>query len=213
MFAKTLAIAIVISGSAGAAASYVHNHSVPWRTVWQEATRFRPPLAPAPHDVANFFPAKHYRFCRNEFRTKMTHLSLARKQEACKCFDRTVQGWSPGMQQASKIVVLGKSVMSDNPAARAFSRIGTMPQPGGRGSAHRQQVRVSQARDQAWRIEKNYRNALTGKGGKAVVANPLILIAANYRVERVFVKCGISGSWPTMHNAASAFGRIGDRKG
>ena len=202
MYAKILTVAIVLSSTAGAGANYIQNHSVPWRTIWEEATRFRPPLAEEPREAANFYPDKHYRFCRNEFRSKMTHLSLARKQEACKCFDRTVQGWSPGMQQATKIVVLGKSVMADNRSGRAFSSIGMMEQRGGRGSAHQQQVLASQQRDQVWRIEKNYRDTLTGKGGKAVVANPLMLIAANYRVERVFAKCGISGSWPGMNNAA-----------
>jgi hypothetical protein len=195
MFAKTLAIAIVLAGTAGASASYVHNHSIPWRTVWHEATRVRPPLAPAPYDVAKFVPAKHYRFCRNQFRTKMTHLPLARKQEACKCFDRTVQSWTLDMQQARKIVSLGKTVMAENPAARAFSNIGRMQQLGGNGPEHQRHVLASQLRDQAWHIQKDYRDTLNGKGGKAVVANPLLLIAANYKVERVFAKCGMNGSW------------------
>lgn len=213
MFAKTLAIAIVLAGTAGASASYVQNNSIPWRTVWQEATRVRPPLAPLPDDAANFVPAKHYRFCRSQFRSKMTHLPLAGKQEACKCFDRTLQGWSPEMQQAAKLVTLGKSVMADNLAARAFSNIGRMQQFDGSGPTHQQQVLASQMRDQVWNIKSNYRFAVKEKGGEDVIANPLLLIAANYRIERVFAKCGINGAWSTMTNPAPAFGRIGNRVG
>jgi len=206
MFAKTLAIAVVLAGAAGAGAGYLQRHPVSWDGVWHQMTAFRGPLTGETKTPEHYVAGKQYRFCRSEFRTRMKSLALGDKQEACNCFDRTFQSWSPGMQQAAKLVILGKATMAANPAERAFSRIGAMPQG---GATHQRQVWASQTRDQVWHVQKNYRDALSGKGGGDVVANPLLLIAANYRVERVIAKCGIDGARSGRWDPSSVFGGIG----
>jgi len=212
MFAKTLSIAIVLSGTAGAGASYVqHNPMPPLETIWEEATTFRPPLAPKPPPVANYVRGKNYQFCRSEFREKMRKLTLTEKHTACKCFDRHFRTWSTRMQQASKVTILGKAALTMDPGKRAFSSL-----PAWQGSRnapnHQSQVRASQARDQIWRIEKNFHDTVSQNGAANAFSNPLLLLAANYRIDRVVSKCGMTDRRATIHNAAKAFERIGTVK-
>jgi hypothetical protein len=212
MFAKTLAIAIVLSGTAGAAASYVqHNPVVPMETIWREATAFRPPLAPPPKPVAKYVPGKHYRFCRNEFREMMSKLSQAERRNACKCFDRHFQTWSPELQQASKLVLHGTAAFTMDPSKRD-------PAQQLRGSnthnlsGHQRQVLIAQSRDQAWRFQKNMQKSFSRDAVSNAFANPLMLFAANFRIDRVANKCGMTDTQAGLRNAPKAFERIGTEK-
>jgi len=205
MSVKMIAAAIVIAGGVGAAASFVQNHPQTLSSFATQMLAFRGPLASGQR--GEYVPGKYYRICRTEYARHIRGMSQAEQREACKCFDREFQTWSPDMQEAAKIAMHTAIAFSQVP--NSFNRRPARP---GKMSNHEAQVRVSQYRDKMGAMKRNYANGLNERTLENAKANPVTTAVATARVTALARSCKIIDGSPFVLPGMNSVSRsIGGR--
>ena len=166
---------------------------------------FRGPLASA--DKRDYVPGKYYRVCRTEYARHIRDMTQAEQREACKCFDRKFQTWSPDMQDAAKIAMHTAIVFSQVP-----NNFEMRPPKPGTPSNHEAQILESQYRDKIGAIRRNYAEGLNEKALEKAKANPVTTAVATARVTALARNCKIIGNSPFgLPDMNSVYKSVGGR--
>jgi len=189
MSVKLIAAFLVIAGGVGAAAAVVQHNPQVLSSLGSQMLALRGPLAST--DNRDYVPGKYYRICRTEYARHIRNMTQAKQREACKCFDREFQTWSPDMQDAAKIAMHTAIVFSQVP--NNFER--RPPRPGPL-SNHEVQTLESQYRDKMGAMKRNYAEGLNKKALEKAKANPVTTAVATARVTALARSCKIIGNSP-----------------
>jgi len=205
MSVKLVAALLVIAGGVGAAASVVQHNPQALKSLGGQMLAFRGPLASA--NDRDYVPGRYYRICRTEYARHIKDMSQAEQREACKCFDREFQTWSPDIQEAAKMAMHTAIVFSQVP--NSFDQ--RPPKPG-TVSNHEMQVRASQYRDKMGAMKRNYTDGLSEKALEKAKANPVTTAVATARVTALARSCKIIGNSPFgLPGMNSVYKSIGGR--
>ncbi len=191
MSAKTIAIALVLAATTGAAANYVQNNPAAIRQLWAQATEFRGPLASsdANRQQKAYKRSIFYNMCKRGFARKLQDRSSRERDAACTCVDREIASWTKAKRDSTTI---------------AFSQIGrdyglgpweTVRKP---RSPHRLSQHDKNVRD-AWERREKRENARETEAyvehfeslDKKTALNPVMLLWSVQSIESVARRCGI----------------------
>ena len=189
MSVRLIAVFLVIAGGVGAAASVVQHNPQALPSLGSQILAFRGPLAST--DSRDYVPGKYYRICRTEYARHIRNMTQAEQREACQCFDREFQTWSPDMQDAAKIAMHTAIVFSQAPNSFEMRP----PKPGTL-SNHEVQTLESQYRDKMGVMKRNYAEGLNEKTLEKAKANPVTTAVATARVTALARSCKIIGNSP-----------------
>lgn len=189
MSVKLVAAVLVIAGGVGAAASAVQHNPQALSSLGSQILAFRGPLAQAKD--RNYVPGKYYRICRNDYARHIKDMTQAEQREACKCFDREFQTWSPDLQEAAKIAMHTAIAFSQVP-----NNFEMRPPTPGTLSSHEARVRASQYRDKMGAMKRNYADGLNEETLEKAKASPLTTAVASARVTALARSCKIIGNSP-----------------
>lgn len=205
MSVKLVAAVLVIAGGVGAAASVVQHNPQALSSLGGQMLAFRGPFAAA--NEPDYVPGKYYRICRNEYARHIRDMTQAEQREACKCFDREFQTWSPDMQEAAKIAMHTAIAFSQVP-----NSFDLRPARPGAVSNHDAQVRASQHRDTLGAMKRNYADGLNEKTLEKAKANPVTTAVATARVTALARSCKIIGNSPfALPGMNSVYKSVGGR--
>ena len=98
MSAKTIAIAIILAGTAGAAAGYFQRNPDTMQTLWQQATVMRGPMAGSDSASEPGTSGQDYRYCRAEFADILKRKSQSERAAACACFEKEIGRFDPAQK-------------------------------------------------------------------------------------------------------------------
>lgn len=210
MYAKVLTVAIVLSSTAGAGASYIQNHTIPWNKVWYELTAFqRGPLATETANSSNqpYRRSEYFDLCKRGFERKLSKLSYGQRQQGCICMDKAISSWSQ-TQQDRALFAFGQ-IQFDY----GYDRYSAPKQRKqiGRKSQHQRNVEMAHKRSnwrEAEREAKSYVQRLQGMN--PIWMNPVAHVWSVDRLEKLAARCGIIGAPPkTLKEVEERYKTIG----
>ena len=191
MSAKTIAIALFLAATTGAAANYVQNNPDSVRQLWTQATGFRGPLASSDGNRKQkaYTRTIFYNMCKRGFARKLQGRSSREQDIACTCMDQEIASWTKAKQDNTTLAFsqIGHDYGLD---PRENTRKQRSPH---RLSQHDKNVRYArerrELRDNAREAEAfvKHFNSLD----KPTALNPVILLWSVQSVESVARHCGI----------------------
>lgn len=204
MTGKLIAVAILAAAGLGAAAGYLQQN--PGSLSSFTALALRGTGAPE----AAYVPGKYYRLCRNEYANHLKSLQQAERREACRCFDKAFQGWSPQLQDAAKLAMHSAIVINRMPDTVAMAER-VRQQDRQKLSAHQRQVLESQMRDTYGSIRHSYDQGLNPTAIAKARANPIATTVATARLANLASRCGIVRAALRMPDPGMVYKSVGQR--
>lgn len=211
MSVKLIAAAIIVAGGAGAAVSYLQHNPGTFSALGPQFLEFRGPLASYGNSGGEYVPGKYYRLCRNEYATTMRNKSQAERREACRCFDKAFQSWSPAMQDAAKLAMHSAIVISKLPTSHEIINRYS-GQNGRKPSVHERNVQKSQLRDTYGSVRRNYDEGLNKETVEKARANPITTTIATGRLTALAKRCKIVDAPIGIPDMDSVFKSVGSRR-